>query len=271
LEAGRIMAEACLAGLGRVAVVPGNAAVWLGPAVAVWSDRPLAACLASQYAGWKIHVDGYFAMASGPMRALAGKEELFQKIGHVENASVAVGILETSKAPTDAVCRYVATSCGISPDRLTLLFAPTASLAGHLQVAARSVETALHKLLELGFDLSTIRSAWGTAPLPPVAKNDLEGIGRTNDAVLYGADVTLWVRGDDDAIRQVGAKAPSSASPDFGEPFGTVFARYNHDFYKIDPLLFSPASVTFHNLASGRTHRFGEPRPDVLRRSFLSA
>jgi methenyltetrahydromethanopterin cyclohydrolase len=271
LEAGRVLAEVCLSALGRVAIVPGDAAVWPGPAVTAATDHPLAACMASQYAGWRIDVEGYFAMGSGPMRALAGKEQLFEQIGHRESADVAVGVLETSQAPSDTACKSIAQACRISPERLTLLFARTASLAGHVQVVARSVETALHKLHELGFDLAAIESAWGMAPLPPLAKNDLQGIGRTNDAVLYGGHVTLWVRGDDSAIAEVGAKTPSSASRDFGEPFESIFARYEYDFYKIDPHLFSPAAITFHNLKSGRTHRFGEPRPDVLQRSFLPA
>jgi methenyltetrahydromethanopterin cyclohydrolase len=271
LEAGRAIAEVCLASLGRVQIVSGNAAVWSGPAIAVNTDHPVTACMASQYAGWRIDVEGFFAMGSGPMRALAGKEELFQQIGYQETADLAVGVLETSQVPTDAVCRSIAEACRIEPQQLTLLFARTASLAGHVQVVARSVETALHKLHELGFDLHAVQSGWGIAPLPPVAKNDLQGIGRTNDAVLYGGEVTLWVRGDDSAIAAVGAKVPSSASRDFGEPFESIFARYEYDFYKIDPHLFSPAAITFHNLKSGRTHRFGDVRPDVLARSFLPA
>ena len=269
VEAGRRLAEVCLAGLGTVYVKPAVSGTPTAQQVHVTANAPVAACMASQYAGWRIGVDDYFAIGSGPMRAAAGKEELFQHIGHTEKPEAAVGVLETSQPPTPAVCRYIAEACGVPADRLTLLFARTASLAGHVQVAARSAETALHKLHELGFDLATVQSAWGTAPLPPVAKNDLQGIGRTNDAVLYGGAVTLWVRGDDAAIAEIGAKIPSSASRDFGEPFESIFARYDHDFYKIDPLLFSPAAVTFHNLATGRTHRFGELRPDVLRRSFL--
>jgi methenyltetrahydromethanopterin cyclohydrolase len=271
LAAGRAMAEICLAGLGHVQFVPGNASVWSGPAVAVATDHPIAACMASQYAGWRIDVEGFFAMGSGAMRAAAGKEDLFQQIGHRETSDDAVGVLETSQPPSDAACRSIAEACRVAPERLTLLFAPTASLAGHVQVVARTVETALHKLHELEFDIHSIQSGWGIAPLPPVAKNDLQGIGRTNDAVLYGGEVTLWVRGDDSALAAVGPQVPSSASRDFGEPFESIFARYEYDFYKIDPNLFSPAAVTFHNLRSGRTHRFGEPRPDVLQRSFLPA
>ena len=162
----------------------------------------------------------------------------------------------------------LAEACGVASERLTILVAPTASQAGGVQIVARSVETALHKLFELGFDLSRIESGFGTAPLPPVARDDLAAIGRTNDAVLYGAEVTLWVRGDDDSLRTIGPKTPSSASADFGAPFGEIFKRYDGDFYKIDPLLFSPAVVTLANLDTGNSFRFGHTLPRVIHRSF---
>ena len=78
----------------------------------------------------------------------------------------------------------------------------------------------------------------------------------------------LWVRGDDDLLREVGRQIPSSSSPDHGEPFGQIFERYGRDFYKIDPLLFSPAVITLNNLDTGHCFRFGEARPDVLKKSF---
>jgi methenyltetrahydromethanopterin cyclohydrolase len=151
-----------------------------------------------------------------------------------------------------------------------LLVAPTASLAGGLQIVARSVETALHKLHTLDFDLSRVVSAYGVAPMPPIAKDDLGAIGRTNDAILYGAKVILWVEGDDDSLLEVGPRVPSSASHDHGEPFATIFARYNHDFYAVDPHLFSPAEVVFHNVETGRVHGFGATDEAVLARSFGS-
>ena len=101
-----------------------------------------------------------------------------------------------------------------------------------------------------------------------MAADDLVGIGRTNDAVLYGGEVTLWVRDNDARLAEIGPRIPSSASADFGEPFAAVFERYSRDFYKIDPLLFSPAVISLVNLTTGRAHRFGQLRPDVLDRSF---
>lgn len=263
------MAEIAMADLGRVEFVAGQPEIWPGPAVAVYTDQPLAGCMAAQYAGWQVVGERFFAMGSGPMRAARGKEKLFEQIGHIERPDAVVGLLESGKLPPRDVCHHIAEECHVEPENLTLLVAPTASLAGSIQVVARSVETALHKIHELGFDLRRVASGFGIAPLPPVAADDLQGIGRTNDAVLYGAVVTLWTTGDDD-IFELGPKIPSSGSSDHGQPFAEIFRRYNQDFYKIDPLLFSPAVVTIVNVDTGRTRRFGETFPDVLQQSFLS-
>jgi methenyltetrahydromethanopterin cyclohydrolase len=269
LQAGLGLARVCLAGLGEVAIVPGTLADLPCPQVQVRTDQPVLACMASQYAGWQVAVDRFFAMGSGPMRAAYGKEELFDHIPGREQAAAAVGVLETREQPTDAVIAFLCQRLQLPAEKLTLLVAPTASQAGTLQIVARTVETALHKLFELKFDLRQIVSGFGVAPLPPVAAKDRLAIGRTNDAILYGGRVVLWVRSDDDLLAQVGPKVPSSASPDHGAPFADIFERYGRQFYKIDPLLFSPALVTFQNLASGRSHTFGRVEVDVLRRSFF--
>jgi methenyltetrahydromethanopterin cyclohydrolase len=207
-------------------------------------------------------------MGSGPMRAAVGTESLLEKLQIRETTSCAVGVLETSQLPPPHVTAWIAQECGVPPSELCLLVARTASQAGTMQVVARSIETALHKLFDLGFDLRRVVSGFGTAPLPPVAADDLIAIGRTNDAILYGARVTLWVRGDDDSLAAIVRQVPSSASRDFGSPFRDVFARANYDFYQIDPHLFSPAAIRLVNLDSGRTFEAGRAHPDVLRASF---
>ena len=209
-------------------------------------------------------------MGSGPMRAAAGTEAIYDLIGFRETADAVVGVLETRKPPPPAIVAKIASACRVEPAAVTLLVAPTASLAGGVQIVARSVETALHKLAELKFDLSRIISAHGTAPVPPVAANDLAAIGRTNDAVLYGARVVLAVTGDDASLAALGPQVPSSSSRDYGEPFAAIFARYNNDFYAVDPHLFSPAEVVFQNVETGKTHAFGGVNAQVLARSFQS-
>jgi methenyltetrahydromethanopterin cyclohydrolase len=161
----------------------------------------------------------------------------------------------------------VAQRCGVEPRALTLLIAPTASVAGCVQIAARSVETALHKLMELGFDLTKIRSGAGLCPIAPVAKNDLRGIGWTNDCILYGARSYLTVRATDQEIDAVAERLPASSSADYGTPFYDIFNRYERQFYKIDKMLFSPAEVTINNLLTGRVIRRGHVNPDVLQAS----
>jgi methenyltetrahydromethanopterin cyclohydrolase len=268
-EAGRRFAEICMAGLGTVAYAPlvldGR---WL-PALTVTTDRPALACLAAQYAGWRLDHDGYFAMASGPGRALIRAEELYDDLDADEHASAAVLCLETREPPPAAVADFVAQRAGVPASALTLLTTPTASVAGGVQIAARVVETALHKLHELGFDVRRVVAGFGSCPLPPVAGGDIDAIGRTNDAVLYGGQVHLNVDADDDdALRELVERLPASASPDYGEPFGSVLKRANFDFYAIDPLLFSPAQIRLTSVASGRSFEAGRINLEVLERSF---
>lgn len=266
IQAGLLLARLALADLGEVSLHPG---LFPGcPLVQVQSDNPVMACLASQYAGWQVTTPNYFAMGSGPMRATYAQEALFQHLGYQEKAYRVLGVLETKTLPTSEVFNEIASKCHVAAHTVTLVVAPTTSIAGTLQVVARSVETALHKLHELKFDLKSIVSAIGTAPLPPVAKRTNTAIGYTNDAILYGGDVTLWVQCDDDVLSTIGPKVPASASSDYGVPFAELFKRVGGDFYKIDPLLFSPARITFHNLSSGRSHSFGKLNVSLLEQAW---
>jgi methenyltetrahydromethanopterin cyclohydrolase len=271
LQAGLGMARVCLAGMAEVSLVSGEVGEAGCPVVQVFTDLPVLACMASQYAGWQITVGKYFAMGSGPMRAAWAREDLYKAIGGQEKAPVGVGVLEADKLPDDTVTAHLAGELKITPDKLTLLVAPAQSMAGTVQVVARSLETALHKLNELKFDLGQVVSGFGAAPLPPVGRNMLQAIGRTNDAILYGGRVVLWVRAEDKVISEIGPKVPSNASADYGAPFAAIFKRCNQDFYKIDPLLFSPAEVVFHNLKTGRSQAFGSINPDTLKQSFFAA
>ncbi|HEY6565791.1 MAG TPA: methenyltetrahydromethanopterin cyclohydrolase [Pirellulaceae bacterium] len=267
LEGGCRVAEICAAGRARVDLVPIPRIGPCGWGVRFVTDDPVMACLASQYAGWRLADEHYFAMGSGPMRAAAASEKLFERIDFRETTRVAVGVLEAAAFPPPEVAEQIARACEVESRRLTLLVARTSSLVGTVQVVARSVETALHKLLELGFDVTQVVSAAGVAPLPPMGGNDLTAMGRTNDAVLYGSDVTLWVHGDDEQIVDLVPQIPSSASRDYGRTFRELFESYDRDFYGMDPLLFSPARITWVSLATGRTWTAGEINAALIERS----
>src|SRR2546430_2243992 len=222
--------------------------------------------MASQYAGWVIQVGKYFAMGSGPLRAHARVEkELFTKLGYAEQARRGVLVLETRTLPTDEVATWVGERAGLAPWEVRFVGAPGASLAGGVQFAARILEPGLHKMDRLGFDVNKIVSGIGTAPPPPVAKNDLRAIGRTNDCILYGGQAHYTVNANDVELAELVPRIPASASKDYGTPFYDIFKRYDGDFYKIDPLLFSPAEVWLTSVQSGKTYHAGHIKPQVLR------
>ncbi|HEY1305257.1 MAG TPA: methenyltetrahydromethanopterin cyclohydrolase [Vicinamibacterales bacterium] len=270
LAAGRALAEICMGGLGHVEFVTLSIGGESWSGVQVWTDHPAVSCMASQYAGWAINPDGFFAMGSGPLRAKARVEnELFEKLAYGEEATRGVLVLEGHALPDASASAWVAKKAGLPPEAITFVIAPTASLAGGVQIVARSIETGLHKMDTLGFDVRKVVSAVGTAPLPPVAKSDMRAIGRTNDCVLYGGQARYTVRADDNELAALAERLPSNTSADYGTPFYDIFKRYDNDFYKIDPLLFSPAEVWLTNLTSGRTFHAGQVNVDVLRASLF--
>ena len=242
-----------MADLADVTITPSDSPDFPLQRVNVATDFPVLACMASQYAGWPLAEGDYFAMCSGPARSLRGREDVLKELDVIHQSDVAVGVLETSTVPTEEAIAKFASDCSVSESNVTLCVARTASLPGTIQVVARSVETAMHKLHELGFDLLSVKSGNGSAPLPPIAGDDLTALGWTNDAILYGGCVNLSVDTDDEAITSILDRVPSSSSSDFGTPFLDIFNSYDKDFYKIDKLLFSPAKVVINNLRSGNS------------------
>jgi methenyltetrahydromethanopterin cyclohydrolase len=272
IEAGRRIAEICLGGLGRVGLGTGGE-VWPW-SVTVHTSHPVLACLGSQYAGWGLqHTEGddhFAALSSGPGRSLAGKEELFSELAYRDSGSATVLVLEVDRPPPSALLGRIAADCRIAAERLTVILAPTKSLAGCVQIAARSLEVALHKAHALKFPLERIVDGIGTAPLPPPAPDFVAAMGRTNDAILYGGAVQLFIGGPEDAAADLAERLPSGTSRDYGRPFAEIFAEYKGDFYQIDPLLFSPGLVFVTALETGRTFRRGRLDRALIARSFGS-
>ena len=274
LQAGRLLAELCMGGLAEISLLTANPDVHVSNhLVQVQTDHAVMACLGCQYAGWPVSSADYFALGSGPLRLYRGREETLIQLNLSESGSGAVvGVLESESLPTASAIELIANQCGVSPTDLHIAVAPSTCIAGSYQVVARSIETAMHKLHELKFDVTKIVSATVTAPLPPPARtgDTVNGIGRTNDAMLYGASVTFWMDASDEEITRVAPEVPSCSSRDYGRPFAEIFKDYEYDFYKVDPLLFSPAVVTIHSLQSGHTWKHGKIATDTLRQSFIS-
>ncbi|HIH36551.1 MAG TPA: methenyltetrahydromethanopterin cyclohydrolase [Methanocellales archaeon] len=263
IRAGVYFAKVCLGGLCDISLgTNGRFNIY------VFVDNPKVACMACQFAGWSISVDKYFAMASGPARALSRVEKkLYDAICCQDAFDKAVIALETRKAPDEKVSTFIAEKCCIEPKNLYVLVAPTASIVGSVQISARVVETGVHKLHELGFDLDKIVSGFGTAPIAPVAKNDLKAMGKTNDCVLYGGVTRYFVNCEDADIERIIEKVPSCSSKDYGMPFLDTFEKYNRNFYDIDPHLFSPAEIYVNNIRTGNNFHAGKVNDEILDKS----
>ncbi|TJW10957.1 MAG: methenyltetrahydromethanopterin cyclohydrolase [Mesorhizobium sp.] len=267
VEAGLRMAEAAMGGLGGVSAFMDRGSEKWPFTIEVRSSQPVLACLASQYAGWNLSGQDYFAMGSGPARALARVEPLFEALSYRDTASSAVLILETAQPPPRAIVEKVGKATGLAPEKLTFLYAPTQSLAGGVQIVSRSLEVALHKTNDLKFPLENIIDGVGVAPIPAPHPDFLTAMGRTNDAIIYGGSVQLFVKGSAKAARELAEQLPSRASRDYGQPFAEIFKRFKGDFYAIDPLLFSPAEVIVTAIETGDTFRAGGRDLKMLERS----
>lgn len=267
-EAGRLVGEICLGGFGDVTLTKMRVGDIELPAVSVKVEKVTEATLCSQYAGWTIKVDKYFAMASGPARALARTEKLYKELGYTEDSDVAVVVLETREFPPEPVTEYIASKCGVPTSNLYVVVAPTACLVGSVQISARVVEVGVHKLHELKFDPWRIKMGEGKAPIAPIAKNDSRAMGVTNDCILFAGSTFYEVQpSKSHKLEDLIEKVPSSASEQYGTPFYDLFKSVGFDFYKVDPLLFSPAEVAIKDIESGTIYRAGALDPSVLKRS----
>ncbi len=276
IAAGLLIARLCMGGLGEAALLAGPRDGW--PTwLHVHSSQPVLACLASQYAGWSLNASKeetgarkFFALGSGPARALAHKEALFEELGYRDGGDFGALVLEVDRAPPPLIVDKLLRDCGLAPAGLGLVMTPTASLAGTAQVVARVLEVALHRAHDLGFAVGDIVEGNACAPLPSPGADGLDAMARTNDAILYGGQVHLTVTGDADAAHALAMKLPSGNSADHGRSFGDLFAAAGHDFYKLDGALFAPAEVWVSHIGSGRTWHAGGLRMDLLASLWLA-
>jgi len=272
IAAGLVIAEICMGGLGQVSLAANSTTPRWPWTIVVHSSNPIVACLASQYAGWRLSSgqgkDAFFALASGPARALARKEKLFEELAYRDIADRGTLVLESERPPPRDLVQKIAHDCGLPPTRLCFIYTPTQSLAGNVQIVARVLEVALHKAHELKFPLDRIVEGMGAAPLSPPHPTLIAAMGRTNDAIIYAGRVHLFVTGAAADARDLAQRLPSTTSRDYGEPFAQIFTRFKGDFYSIDPLLFSPAEVTITALESGESFHAGRVDLKLLDASF---
>jgi methenyltetrahydromethanopterin cyclohydrolase len=272
-KAGELYTKVCLGGLADVGIsIPGDLSEKFAlPSVKIKTDFPSISTLGSQKAGWSVSVGDFFALGSGPARALALKPaETYEEIGYKDDADIAILTLEADQLPGTDVTEAIAKDSGVSPENVYVLVAPTSSLVGSIQISGRVVENGTYKMLEfLHFDVNKVKHAAGIAPIAPVDPDGLKAMGKTNDAVLFGGRTYYYVESEEgDDIKSVAEKLPSSASDGYGKPFFDVFKEAEFDFYKIDKGMFAPAEVVINDLRTGEIFKAGYVNSELLQKSF---
>ena len=281
---GKLVGEICMGGLGAVEFTSYDLDGNNLDAVDVKTSEPIISCMASQLAGWSLKLkkevekEGkikkkvvFQSLGSGPARAKAKVEKLFDEIEYSDDSDCAVIFFETRKMPNEEVLTIVSEKCKVDARNTYAVCAPTACLTGSIQVSARVVETGIHKLHELHFPLDVILDGSGIAPVAPIAKDDLAAMGTTNDSIIAAGitNYTIDVEKEKEAeLFEIIKTAPANKSTSYGKPFNEIFKEANYDFYKIDSGLFAPAIYTVKNTKTGESITVGEKNHDLLKKSY---
>jgi len=257
------------------------------PALNAHSDYPIIATIGGQLGDWEIKYENYFAIGSGPARALAldrkiptavgakqkklrekglvtyTPREIYEKIGYQDKYDKAVIVIESGKLPPNEVLQSIAELCHVKTENLYALVAPTSSLAGSVQIAGRIIEVGIHKLGLLGFDFPQISFGSGTAPIAPVHPDATVAMGRTNDAIRYGG-LTYYVADfEDEQLKEIVHKVP----PTDNKPFIEIFKEASEGFYDVDLRTFAPAVISVTNARTGKTFTAGHLKIEMLKRT----
>ena len=281
---GKLVGEICMGGLGKVDFSSYNLDNNFIPSVNVYTSEPIISCMASQLAGWSVKLkkeiekNGVYkkkavfqSLGSGPARAKSKVEKLFEEIDYSDNSDCAVIVFETPKLPNEEVMNIIAEKCNVDASKTYAVCAPTACLTGSIQVAARIVETGIHKLHEIHFPLEVIKDGFGTTTIAPIAKDDLGAMGRTNDS-MSAAGMTYYTinveKEKEEELFMLLKKAPANTSTSYGKPFIETFKAANYKFYDIDPGLFAPAVYTINNIKTGKSLTVGQVNHELLKESY---
>ncbi len=184
---------------------PANSATGPWPQLAVESDDPFKHVWRLNTRAGQSSKTSFFAMGSGPMRAKRGKEHVLTHLKIQDSSSVAVGVLECDRLPMIPYVKWWRRNAALpqpaQPVRGTnTIFSryDTSRRPRHRDVAPQTVRVGI------GFAYHRI-CPWYRAASTPGAEF-VQGIGRTNDAILYGGHVTLWLQTDDTVLQEIGPR-----------------------------------------------------------------
>ena len=267
-EAGRLYAEITMGGLGSVSFGDFELGGQRLRSVLVSTEHPLEACWVAQKHAGRRPGDPHDVILAGPAKALlVPTDPSVARAGYQETHRQAVAPLQLERSVTDDDIAWLARSCQLAPRDIFVLVAPTPSLVCAVQVAARSVDNAMHRLHSAGLELGAVESLQGSAPVPPQVNDELTALGRINDSLMYGSRVHAEVRHSGDLLA-VATQVASQPPANRGRPFLDIFAAANNDFHNVSLDVYCIAEMSITDVASGNSATAGELDYDLLRTSF---
>ncbi|MEI7885549.1 MAG: methenyltetrahydromethanopterin cyclohydrolase [Clostridia bacterium] len=272
-EAARLFTEIDMACLGTCTY--GNHDLGEGlsvPTVKIHVDNVQLGCLLSQIAGLKLTDGAFAAIGSGPARALAAdkSDHCFEYHAYRDQSDIAILGLQMEVQPDIALANKAAEVCKVKPENLYLLVHATTSMVATVQVSARIIEQTVNKMIAKGFNLDNIVFARGWCVVSPVVNNELDAMGKINDALLYGGESDFWVECEDAEIEEVIGKLVTEHAKDYGRLFVDMFVEADKNFYNMDLDIHSPAKVQIYNMKTGNVFRAGAIRNDIIIKSFFN-
>lgn len=271
-EAGRLFAEITQGGIVEIAFGKFQLGEYILPSVHVYSPDPLISGWVCQRHADPLPGSEHQPILTGPAKALLKPPDMsIQFVNYQDDSPVAVAPLQTSEPITEEKAAWIANSCQISPENLYVLVAPSTSLVCSIQVAARPIDNLMHRLQEENFDIRAVKSAFSTAPIPPLSPDGLEAMGRINDCLLYGGHVLVYVNSTDQEIERVLPKLTLEHTGQYGKLFKQIFEENDCNFHNIDLRVHTTALIQVNNLRSGRCFSTGKIDHEILYRSFFGA
>lgn len=240
------------------------------PQVEIYVDSPVIACLGSQLSGWalpELKTNNIVPLISGPIRTIVKEDKFAKAFPYEDKNDEVVVALQGGLIPDIRLTDYLASKSGVDPDKVYVLTAAAGSLAGIVNVVARTLETSLWRLHALGFNPEKVFSAWGKAPIPPISKDEYTSMIRSNTFVYYGGTVGLTVDCDDKEITDILKKVVLSkeTTDQYGIPFGKLLTEANGNIFEMTKFVHSVTKVILYNVNSGNTFKCGETDLEVLK------
>jgi methenyltetrahydromethanopterin cyclohydrolase len=270
-KAGQAFVEIGFGGLGKATYGKFEIGHFILPSIDVWVDHPVLAVVASQAGCWELGTGELAMIGSGPARAVALADRWAGHGYRDTKATQVVVQLQTNRVPSDDLCMAVANACHVAPEEVYVVFAPTACLVGAVQVASRTVEQVMIKLFLRGFDIHCVKHGFGMAPVAPLIKDEVEAMGRANDALFYGATTVLYADAPDEVIAPIveGFCFDVNSGEFWGTPFVSIFRHFHCNWFEVPDLIDSPAKLIINSLQTGHSFVGGQINLQVLSRSYF--